>query len=263
MSDPNTATTAADRGIVDRGTMDRGTEEPRTPMSTAGADEAPVPNGQVPQTLKADTVQEFMRLLEDGPKDLGSAPPILTLPRPLLRDMFEQLDISQSTNEEQGLLFGYMAPKITYGSIFVTGKEDQIDYSKARKTWRSIKVIGTFHTHPLSIGIDAGGASTGVTGGGHSGNDITNFFRKSERASVVASYRRDGRRVIYFLLKPQNFTIPGTPQRVGQAYADRVITKMDKGADAHDASRQELTDLAHAGAFVFYFGVDSQTLLKQ
>jgi len=185
------------------------------------------------------------------------------LPRPLLRDMFEQLDASQSNNEEQGLLFGYTAPKTTYGSIFVTGKEDQIDYSTAWRIWPSLRVVGTFHTHPLSIGVDARGASTGVTGGGHSGSDIANFFRRGERASAVASYRRDGKRVIYFLLKPQNFTIPGTPQRVGQTYADRVITKLNKGVDPHDAAREELTNLAHGGSFVLYIGIDSQTLLKQ
>lgn len=251
MSGPGTATTAADRGTEDPGTKDRGLEEPRTPLET------PI------QSPKTDALREFMRLLEDGPKDPGSAPPVLTLPPPLLRDMFEQLDASQSDNVEHGLLFGYTAPKTTYVSIFLVGKEDKIDYSRARKTWPGIKVVGTFHAHPIAIGDDQRGASTGVTGGGHSGQDIANFFLRKERASVVASYKHDGKRVVYFLLRPQNFTIPGLPERVGQMYADRVIPKLDKGADPHDASRKELTNLARGGSFVLYIGVDSQTLLKQ
>ncbi|MGH8655926.1 MAG: hypothetical protein ACREYE_28780 [Gammaproteobacteria bacterium] len=177
--------------------------------------------------------------------------------------MLEQLDASQDDNKERGLLFGYTAPRMTYGSILIEGNEDQINYSKARDLWQSLRVVGIFHTHPLSIGVGKKGSLTGVTGGGHSGNDLANFFRRSERASAVASYRVDGKRVIYLLLKPQNFTIPGTPQRVGEMYTEKVVAKLDKGINPHDASRQELTNLAREGAFILYIGIESPDLRKQ
>jgi hypothetical protein len=181
----------------------------------------------------------------------------------LLRDVFEQLAASQSDYREKGLLFGYTSPKTTYGSIFVGGNEDQIDYANAREMWRDLRVVGVFHTHPLSSGVGRKGAGTGVTGGGHSGRDITNFFRRGERASAVASYRFDGKRFIYLLLKPKIFTIPGTPQRVDDMYQVKVIAKLDKGIDPHTASREELTNLAREGAFVLYIGVDGPILVKQ
>lgn len=254
MSAPGTSTTTAERGTEDPGTKDRGITAPRTETSSVSKTRAP----------HADALRQFVQLLEKGPESVGSAPPRLSLPAPLYRDMLERLGAMEDDDKEHGLVFGYLPPGYTYGSVYVEGSEDQIDYTLARASWPGLRILGLFHTHPPSYGIGDQG-STGVRGGGHSGNDLANFFRRSERASVVGTYfqRDDYRvRVLYFLLKPQTFTIPGSPQRVGDLYQHRWRARVEAGTDINVASREELSRLASEGAFACYWAENSSVLVK-
>jgi hypothetical protein len=251
----DTATITDDKEVV-------GDASAAVTSSTAGALTQPSAAGEKPRSPEIQALEQFMQLIEQGPMDARSAPQSLTLPQQLYRDMMEQMDLAYDDGKEHGALFGYMAPQTTYGSVYGEGQDDQIDFSQAREAWPALKVVGQFHTHLSTWGLGTQGG-TGVEGGGHSERDLVNFFRWNERASAVVCYTREGKRKIYFLLKPQQFSIPGSPGNVGKQYGDRLIILMNNGVDPVIASERELSRLAAQGAFAFYTNVGSPILMRR
>ena len=248
MSGPGTATTAEERGTGPgaRGTEGRGLSVPVEASAAAAA----------------NALATFVKLLGDGPRDAASAPLTLTLPAVLAAGISEQLDAALGDGAERGLLFGYTSPRLTLVTAYVTGTEDAIDYAPARRQWPGVRFVGTFHVHITAVGVGEDGRLTGGTGGGHSGADLAAFYRRAERASMVGSEAMDGRRWLYLILKQQGFSIPGTPHKVAELYHARVMARLARGAQPHEASLAELTSLARAGAFVLYTGVDGRTLSR-
>lgn len=254
-----------------KGTDNRGIGERGVDIERTGVDEALLDSAKISKKLPNSTfdieLYGFLRTLEEGFEYISSAPSKLILPLPLFRDILEQFSAAAENNREQGLVFGYISPAGMYGSIFVDGRRENIDFSNAinqARRWSGFRILGFSHTHVPIYGINSKNkAITFIQGGGHSGQDIANFFRRNERVSIVVSSNIKIQRIVYFLFKPRNFTIPGTPGKTGQLYNERIQTKLDSGVDPVNASIEELTHLSRRGAFVFYFGTESRFLFKQ
>ena len=242
-------------GTSTRGRQPRGYE----PETLSGAQPQPVQ--QPVGAAELPLLKEFVTLLEQGPRDTRSAPPNLIVPQPLYADMMRQMELTLDDGKEHGGVFGYLPPRITYGIIYVDGHDYEIKFSEVRSKWPTLRPLGVFHTHLFASGQEDGGKK-GQFGGGHSFKDLWNFFRRNERVSAVVSYTREGKHKIYFLLRPQRFSMAGSPEKVAKTYADRVISLLDQGRDIDEASEQELGSLAAQGAFAFYTGVDTRFLEK-
>jgi hypothetical protein len=107
-------------------------------------------------------------------------------------------------------------------------------------------------------------------GGGHSGDDIRNFFVGADVVSIVIAQTRRGKekeiadRKIFCLLKPAEWRISGLPIDVGTEYETKVFALVEEEQlDLLLASERQLTGLAQEGAFVFYTSQNSRILVKR
>jgi hypothetical protein len=205
-------------------------------------------------------IDEFIRLLKGSVANPASAPSSLTLPQSLYAALKEAARKAYEDGHEHGGIFGYFQDggAIKFGIQYAEGDELQIDFSKMRK-WPTLSILGRFHTH-LHQQSDQG---SGWAGGGHSGDDIANFYYRDERALIIYAQTKFPKWKIYCLLKPQEYSMPGTPKNIRDEYDARVKALVGKGLDPIDATQKELTRLAKGGAFVFYASEDSPLLARQ
>jgi len=208
----------------------------------------------------------FIELLDKGPANQRAAPTSITLPPQLYAALRKVADDSYSDGVEHGGVFGYFSGEpVKFGILYATGEAFQLEYPAAR-VWPALHRLGRFHTHLYAV-LTRGPLQAGWAGGGHSGDDLTNFLRNEENASIVYAQTMRGSWKIYFLLKPQEAHLPGVPGKVGKDvgkdYEQRVKALVTKGVNPIEASELELKGLAQQGTFMFYSSLDSPTLARQ
>jgi hypothetical protein len=216
--------------------------------------------GDKERGLSADglAVDRLIQLLANGPATERVAPKSITLPGSLSDALRRAAADAYSNGLEHGGVFGYFAGEpVKFGILYTEGQETSIEYPAAR-VWPALRRLGRFHTHLYVRALGARLQLTGWAGGGHSGTDVTNFLRSDEHASIVYAQTKGGTWKVYFLLKPQESHLPGTPGKVGEDYDRRAIALVASGADPIDASEHELKGLAQVGAFVYYTAIDSK-----
>jgi hypothetical protein len=202
----------------------------------------------------APTYEDFLQLGVEGPASAAEAPPTILLPRGLFDGMVLQLQAALDDGREHGAVFGTSGgPRRYFTMSFVDGEVHQIDYSRARQEWPALKQIGTFHTH-LWERIDTGLGTLAWAGGGHSDQDVFNLVVGERRMSAVVAQTRQGGRRIFFLVRPQTFTLVGGPSRFVAEYRRRVLALVEAGVDPVDASERELVRLTQSGVVVLYLG---------
>lgn len=252
----------AGEGTEPTGTSTRGVE--RTGTSTRGKGRSQPVEGHA-KNEEAKAIERFMILLE-GPPNRSSAPPTLTLPQVLFKDMMRQIQAAFEDGLEHAGLFGYHSSRSKYGIVFGTGEVDKMDYSKgysdAAQLQPPLTIVGVFHTHLFAFFDPEETDLMGWQGGGPSSSDLINFFTRPARASAIISYTKDGKRKIYFLLRPKIFNVK-SPKNIAKGYAESVIKLVGKEGDPDDVSEKELLKLAKDLGFVFYTSLDSPELKKK
>jgi len=209
-------------------------------------------------TSERSALEEFIRLLKEGPPNGVAAPNVITLPPTLFAGIQRAGEGAYSTGNEHGGIFGYVSespPKL--GILYGEGSAAEFNFAVI-PPWPALKPLGRFHTHLRVVG-DRGGWA----GGGFSGTDLANFYYRDERVSMVFALAQFGKWKTYFLLKPQEYSIPGSPTTVGKQYEARVLRSVERGDDPINASEKELVDLARRGAFVYYSSEGSPTLTRR
>jgi hypothetical protein len=198
-------------------------------------------------------LEAFIRLTRDGPVDCRAAPNALTLPSTLAAGVRRLGDDALNSGNEHGGTFGFFAdgpPRL--GILYGEGGPGEFNYSTL-PPWPGLKPLGTFHTHLYQLGLGAGVLQpVGGAGGGLSGADLANFFRRDGRVSIVLAQRASRGWRMFLLLRPQAFNLPGTPKAVGEAYQARVLRLVERGIGWIEASDQELRALAASDAFAYY-----------
>jgi hypothetical protein len=211
-------------------------------------------------------LEEFTRLLKAGPADQRSAPKSITLPQNLYEAIRDAASKSYEDGVEHGGIFGYFDPQrkgtIKLGILYTTGEDFQINYSKTVQSWPALRPLGRFHTH-LYQTIERGSQKAGWASGAQSGDDIANFYRRDDHSTIVYAQTKWGKWKFFLLLKPQEYSMPGTPAKIGKEYHERVAASVERGIDPIEATEKELGLLAQKGAFVLYTGEDSPTLARQ